>query len=690
MDQRLEIKVEQHPGGWLLALTGVIDETFKRGQLVEGRQGVLVLDLDNVRRITSYGVREWVLAMSEVQGHCFFIRCRPAIVSQFNMVGNFGGHGQLVSMYAPYACARCGMDIEVLVDRRQGAASLAPANVTCPECRTPAEFDDIPETFFSYAMTAPPPLLPPAAEAIIDRSPKAAAGRLRVEKEVQGEVTVLWLHGPLDHSAHLKRVADGLQGTVVVVLSGVTSVSDDGLTRFQALAQSSGARIHVARVPICLWAALRRAPEVLGRATVLSVRVPFACWTCGRRLDVDADLVRLRQIAAGDGPPVCSICDTPLGHPGVDKVQGLLELPFVETPAHVEECNLKSPSDGLLESTATASRVITSPGAPLMTPISTRVTELQSVPDRLHRYEILRRLAVGGMATVYLGRMLGAGGFERQVAIKLMHPHIAANASFVAMFLDEARLAARIHHPNVVATLDIDQKDDLLFIVMEYIEGLTVQQVTARFHQQGLAVPTPHALRMIIDALAGLHAAHELGGSDGRPLHLVHRDVSPPNMIVGVDGLTRVTDFGIARASSRVGLETKTGEIKGKIRYMSPEQLRSAPLDCRSDVYAMGVVLWEMLAWRSAIRGDTEGATLVAALQGITQSPHEINSAAEPAISAACMRALTQDPEWRVATAAAFAEDLERAAHEARVPIATTRDVGAMVKQLMALETRPA
>jgi eukaryotic-like serine/threonine-protein kinase len=690
MDQRLEIRAEQHPGGWLLALTGVIDETFKRSQLFDGRQGVLVLDLDNVRRITSYGVREWVLAMSEVQGHCFFIRCRPAVVSQFNMVGNFGGHGQLVSMYAPYACPRCGMDIEVLVDRRQGVGALAPATVVCPECRTPAEFDDIPETFFSYAMAAPSPLLPPTAEAIIDRSPKTPVGRLRVEKEVQGEVTVLWLHGPLDHSTHLKRVADGLQGTAVVVLSGVNAVTDDGLARFQALARSPDARIHVARVPLCLWAALRRAPEVLGRATVLSVRVPFACWTCGRRLDVDADVVRLGEIAAGEDPPMCTICDAPLGHPGVDKIQGLLGLPFVETPAHVAGCNLKSPSDGLAESASTASRVITSPGAPPMTPISTRVTELQTVPDRLHRYEILRRLAVGGMATVYLGRMHGAGGFERRVAIKLMHPHIATNASFVAMFLDEARLAARIHHPNVVATLDIDQKDTLLFIVMEYIEGLTVQQVTARYHQQGLAVPTSHALRIIIDALAGLHAAHELRDSDGTPLRLVHRDVSPPNMIVGVDGLTRVTDFGIARASSRVGLETKTGEIKGKIRYMSPEQLRSAPIDCRSDVYAMGVVLWEMLSWRSAIRGDTEGATLIAALQGITQSPHEINRAAKPEISAACMRALTQDPEWRIATAAAFADDLERAAHEARVPIASTRDVGTMIKQLMAMETKSA
>jgi serine/threonine protein kinase len=688
--QRLEFSAEAHPGGGLLRLSGVIDESFDRKQIVEGRRGVLVLDLDGVRRITSFGVREWVTAMGEVQAACFFIRCRPAIVSQFNMVGNFAGRGQLVSLYAPYHCTQCDKAIEVLVDRRRLAfAALTGMRVTCPECQGTAEFDDIPETFFSYALVAPPLVLPPAAEAIIDRPPGLSVSRLRVVKEVRGQVTVLWLSGPLDHSAHLKRVADGLEGTVVVVLAGVGLVTDEGLSRFQHLTADSDARIYLTGVPAALARALRSRPEVLGGAGVLSARLTIPCPACDQRVDVDADQAMLQRLAASLPIP-CPRCGASLGSPRVEELRDAVRLPLVDAPEEVRQCNLSARTFASSEGTPTLINAPTpSNSPPSTTPESEPLTievlgEPSSVRSRLRRYEILRRIASGGMGTVYLGRVVGAGGFERRVAIKAMHPHIARDPAAVAMFLDEARLAARIHHPNVVATLDIDQGEDGLFLVMEYVEGVTVRNILSALRRGDVAGPLSLALRLMLDTLAGLHAAHELTDDQGAPLHLVHRDVSPANLLVGVDGITRITDFGIVQAATRLGESADSGEIKGKFGYISPEQLRAAPVDRTSDVYSAGVVLWEMLTGTRAFRGDNAGATMMAAIAGISKSPSEIVPAVPGEISAACMRAVAYDRALRYPTAAAFAEDLERAAHREGLPVAQTRDVAALVRRLVA------
>lgn len=692
--QRLEISAEAHPGGWLLRLSGVIDESFERRQIVDGRQGVVVLDLDGVRRITSFGVREWVTAMGELSAACFFVRCRPAIVSQFNMVANFAGRGQLVSLYAPYHCPRCSRDIEVLVDRRQRTGGALAMEVACSECHGPAEFDDIPETFFSYALTAPPPLLPPVAEAIIDGPPASFSTRLRVEKDVQGEVTVLWLSGPLDRTAHLKRVVEGLEGTVLVVLTGVRSVNEEGVSRLRQLTELPDARVFLVGVSPELARAFREAPEALGGARVVSVRLPIPCASCGRTIDVEADLAALSAMASSATGRPCPFCEGELGSPRVDQLRDTLRLPLVEAPPEVRQCSHRAPSEVTIEGTPTFAWAPASTTSSAATPASVRLAQAGAslvdpypMPGRLRRYEILRRIATGGMGTVYLGRVVGAGGFERRVAIKIMHPHIAGEPAFIAMFLDEARLAARIHHPNVVATLDIDQTEEGLFIVMEYIEGLTVRQINHALRARAERLTPPVALRIVLDALAGLHAAHELADPEGKPLDIVHRDVSPPNLLVGVDGITRITDFGIARASSRLGESTKKGELKGKVGYMAPEQLRSQALDRRSDVYAVGVVLWELLTGQRAFRGDSDAAVLMAALEGITRAPGEVEPEIPQALSAACMGALAYEPQWRCPSAAAFMEELERAAREASLPIASAREVGAAVRDLAAVKS---
>ncbi len=214
------------------------------------------------------------------------------------------------------------------------------------------------------------------------------------------------------------------------------------------------------------------------------------------------------------------------------------------------------------------------------------------------------------MATVYLARLAGVGGFQRFVAIKRLHPHLASEEEFIEMFLDEARLAAGIHHPHVVPILEVGQNDSGYYLVMEYIEGDTLARIVARALSGGQSVPRSILLRIMLDTLAGLHAAHELTDAHGQSVNLIHRDCSPQNVLVGIDGCSRITDFGVARASSRIAT-TRADRVKGKLAYMSPEQAQGeGDIDRRSDLFAMGVILWEVLAGRRLFKADTEAKTM--------------------------------------------------------------------------------
>ena len=204
------------------------------------------------------------------------------------------------------------------------------------------------------------------------------------------------------------------------------------------------------------------------------------------------------------------------------------------------------------------------------------------------------------MATVHLARQLGAAGFARIVAVKRLHERYARDPEFVAMFLDEARLVGRIRHPNVVQTLDVVAEKNAdggseLFIVMEYVHGESLVRLLAAARTKDEPVPLKIASAIMIGALQGLHAAHEAKSEAGQPLNIVHRDISPHNILVGIDGVARVLDFGVAKASERVSSTTK-GEVKGKLAYMAPEQLNGGEADRRTDVFAAGIVFWEVLA----------------------------------------------------------------------------------------------
>jgi serine/threonine-protein kinase len=290
------------------------------------------------------------------------------------------------------------------------------------------------------------------------------------------------------------------------------------------------------------------------------------------------------------------------------------------------------------------------------------------------RYALYGKIAAGGMATVYFGRMLGAAGFTRTVAIKRLHPHLAEEPDFVSMMIDEARLVARVQHPNVAQTLDVVAEGGELLIVMEYVAGESLARLLRAESQRQRLVPAPLASAVISGMLHGLHAAHMAKSDRGVPLGIVHRDISPHNVIVGVDGLARVIDFGVAKAAGRIQT-TRAGVVKGKLPYMAPEQLAGQDTSRLADIYAAGVVLWEMLTGRRMFKADDDATLLSQVLAGPQDRPRRWVPGLPAALDAVVMRALARDPAARFATAREMADALVRA-----VPPALATDVGAWVE----------
>jgi serine/threonine protein kinase len=304
--------------------------------------------------------------------------------------------------------------------------------------------------------------------------------------------------------------------------------------------------------------------------------------------------------------------------------------------------------------------------------------------ERLDRFELIAELASGGMATVFLARLSGVAGFQRLVAIKRLHPHLAREPEFVEMFLDEARLAARIHHPNVVPIQEVGESEQGYYLVMDYIEGDTLARVLAKAAKTNSKVPYGVTIRILLDTLAGLHAAHEMKDDHGEPLQIVHRDVSPQNILVGVDGVARVVDFGVARAATRLST-TRSGQLKGKLAYMAPEQARGAGVDRRADLFACGIVLWEALATKRLFKGDGEAETLNRVLYEPIATPSSVRPDVPKALEDICMKALSRDVDQRFATAQDFGDELEKAAR-ALGSVGSVRDVAECLQEVIGVD----
>ncbi len=289
------------------------------------------------------------------------------------------------------------------------------------------------------------------------------------------------------------------------------------------------------------------------------------------------------------------------------------------------------------------------------------------------RYALYGEIAAGGMATVHYGRLLGPVGFSRTVAIKRLHPQFAKDPEFVSMFLDEARLAARIRHPNVVPTLDVVAAQGELFLVMEYVQGESLSRLIRSARERSQHIPVRIVASAMCGALHGLHAAHEAKNERGEALDIVHRDISPQNVLVGTDGIARVLDFGVAKAAGRLQT-TREGQLKGKLAYMAPEQIQGS-VTRQTDVYAAAVVLWEALAGKRLFKGENEAHILSKVLAGTAEPASVHNPEVSPELDEVVRKGLAREPASRYATARDFAVALEKC-----VGLASPTEVGEWVE----------
>ncbi len=279
------------------------------------------------------------------------------------------------------------------------------------------------------------------------------------------------------------------------------------------------------------------------------------------------------------------------------------------------------------------------------------------------------------MAEIFLARVSGLPGFQKMVVIKRILPQLATKTDFVEMFLDEARIAATLQHPNVVQMYDVGVVDGNYFIAMEYLHGEDVRSLSRTLHRQDKRLPIEHALNIVIGVASGLHYAHEKVGFDGNPLEIVHRDVTPQNIIVTYDGAVKLLDFGIAKASNRFG-ETRFGTLKGKVPYMSPEQCRGEPLDRRSDIFSLGIMLYELTLGKRLYQGKSDFEVLKQIVEGVVTKPRELDAEYPEALEEIVMRALEKEKDKRYQTARDIQEDLETMVRADRLhvsPIALTR-----------------
>ncbi|MCA9706484.1 MAG: protein kinase [Myxococcales bacterium] len=327
-----------------------------------------------------------------------------------------------------------------------------------------------------------------------------------------------------------------------------------------------------------------------------------------------------------------------------------------------------------------ASGAVGSPGGTL--PSRSALWAAGAPPTQVGGYELIAEIARGGMGAVFLGRRTGESGFRRLFAVKVMHPHLADQSEFITMLLDEARLASTLHHPNVVAVVDLGRDEVGLYLVMDYVEGCSLAQLLKRLQDQR---PPELLVPLLVDTLQGLHAAHVQEDDAGEPLHLVHRDVSPQNILVGVDGVARIADFGIAKAQARL-TTTDAGIRKGKLAYTAPEQLRDdTELDARADVFAAGAVMWSALTGRRLFGADNEAATILNVMSMSIPPPSTLGACPPACLDAICLKALERDRERRYASALEMANEL-RAVAMANGLWASPDQIGALVKETFADE----
>ncbi len=661
------IQIIDHPNGKAALIHGVIDGTFDLRPLM-GEHEIVLFDLEGVARITSFGVREWRTTLSELKArYVCFVNCHPSLVSQFNLVPGFACGGELISFYLPYVCPSCNQVAEGLLDLRSDDAiveSLDPPEVKCPKCGSRMEFDDIPAAYLKYARSVPRPRPPAAANTMIDiGTPESPKRELSVRKEVEDTVTAFWLSGHLNDKRAMRRLTEGVEGHVVVELTELDGVTDDGLTGLTQFLRAVG-EAHLCRIPESVLAPIveHLAREQLVDTRIVSVEATLRCPKCATSVPIELDQARLAT-------------------------------PFEQCP----NCQHQLDSSMLPESTREALDRIrpTDPPEAVQVYLQNRsatpgtgpagATTSYTAPSKLlfGNYRILKRLGMGGMGEILLARYVGAEKFEKLVVIKRIRRDYLRNEGAMHEFQQEARVTARLSHPNIVQIFDFSKFDDEYFFAMEYVNGIDLRHALRLCREANMQWPAELCMRVISDVCSGLEAAHSYKNEAGVPIPIFHRDVSPENIIISVDGAVKLTDFGIAKVADG-SVNTDAGVFKGKHTYSAPEQLEAGvTADHRTDIYSTGVVLYEMLSLRRYFGDEVTPAMVYQAILRPPRKLSDVREGIQDDLQKIFERAIASDRTARYQSALGLQEALERLMKAGEYP--TSHDLAAWIRKVIAL-----
>jgi serine/threonine protein kinase len=640
-------------------LSGAIDETFS-SQAVGGElMGQVVLDLGQLERISSFGVRKWIEFVSRLPNGALglhVIHAPPIIVDQLNLVEGFAGISKVLSILAPYHCQHCNEDRLRLVDVVAEAATILEGKAPehhCPVCAGALEFADMPAEFFDYVRNQNLTEIDPSvARYIRSLLPVETVESGNLVKVVQDDITYFRLSGPIKADLNVRRLSSGLEGRVVFDLGSVSAVEPGGAPKLSDVIDRAvaSAQVTLWRVPPPVLLALVRLGKPLS-AQIGTLWLPAECRNCGNKVPQRIGALGYVQELEEDRlqPRPCSVCGGearlpslkdayPLLHAAAQPEGGFEELETIETRAFSQYIAGTNPDH---------------------TPSKTGTDTQNRVGPSL-QLQVLRRLGQGGMAEVFLARQLGVKGFEKYVVVKKILPQFAESSEFVEMLFAEARANARLTHPNIVQTYDVGMMDGVAYITMEYVRGPDVKKLIVELRKKGVALPIEHTLRIVADTAAGLHYAHSYVDPTGKPHPMVHRDVSPHNILISLDGAVKLSDFGIAKVQGE-SENTQAGVLKGKIAYISPEAVGGMQLDGRNDVFALGVVLFELLTGKLPFKRENDAATLRAIVREPAPNPSELNPAIPEDVAKIVLRALEKDPAWRIQSAALLREELELA-----------------------------
>lgn len=631
-------------------LSGTLDENLDPAVFDPGGARFLGLDLHGVRSVSSFGVRAWIQYLSDVARELdalYLLRASPRINDQLNMVVGFDAGGLLLSFESFYICDACGSETPALFDvqlDRDAFDRLEAPPRQCQACGLPAKLDDDPSILFEYVRSAPFGA-PPREILNLIRKPESwmqevPGLRLTTRQQLHGVTTVVKLAGIIDNSLPVRRLASsGGETPVTLQLSNVTHVVPDAVDLWRdlldALVQKGTTRLR--GVPPVLLRRLLEEPSLFGAADVEDVLLPMKCPKCGAS---NWSLFRTREKGSWrEKTPQCLACQTPMRfQSGAELVaqfeQALRERPRVDPRQRAGIHTQRRRNDAVAPRT--------------LTQVRHNPAEEASFSDK---YEVLCRIGRGGMADVYIARQHGAMGFKRLMVIKQVRQELLADDRMIRLFLDEARLAARIDHHNVVRVHDLGRNADGFYMVMDFVHGLSMDAVISRL--EGVPrVPPRVAVSIAADLCAGLAHAHRPTG-DGEIL--VHRDVTPNNVMLSFEGIVKLTDFGLAGYHRFKKDKMRAGALLGNVPYVPPEVLRGRKATAQSDLWSAGLVLYTMLAGVNFFRRDTIQETVRAIINDSVKRPR---AAIPRKVFPIIRRALKKHPQKRYAAAAEMEQDL--------------------------------